>query len=619
MKWLFSLLVMISVCAEAAVIDYPGIGPLNEVIQETLSELPTDFLDSVKTKVKIQEIPFRTDHLLENADLCRINESVKFGYTKKYDIFVSSKLVVLAKDNLNAFDCGHKTFRNLLKAVLIHELTHVKDNQEKISLDPDFQRIVGMKRVTLNSRKKLLNQNTISSPDAYEFKNLEEALAVNTEFLVLDSEFECRKPATANFLSKRLNFPLRGRCQKNHKIIVQSAFLEDNYRLPVSIDPRRIYQIHYLFAGKGRALMSRWGHAMFRLVICAPLRKTPGPACLDDVSHHLVLSYRAYMSDIKMSYAKGVMGGYPSQLFILRYLEVQQEYTKFELRDMYSIPLKMSSVQKIDFIDLTLERYWTYQGKYYFLDNNCGTETVKHLEVALSPDEEKLIGSITPLKIYNDIIKNSQELSDENLRHLSKQELIEKRILVQSMANSLNESYQFLRGYMPSFREPSLHKFMKKTKASLRLADYENFIKGAQNVDPELRKQVSIKMIHVERYLANKFLQGVPKKAIELMNKDEELKQEVMKMGQSFKLLSLQPWEVIKGKYGIPLNDEFEHQYPLFLNKYQEETRLTVESQMNNLQEILGKRYFENELNELEDLKKIKRVSSDLINQLSKI
>ncbi len=81
-----------------------------------------------------------------------------------------------------------------------------------------------MKKVQGSSKKKVMNQNTAASPDAYEFENLEESLAVNVEFLVLDDEFECRKPATANFLSKRLGIPLKGSCQKNYKVMVQSAF-----------------------------------------------------------------------------------------------------------------------------------------------------------------------------------------------------------------------------------------------------------------------------------------------------------------------------------------------------------------------------------------------------------
>lgn len=619
MKLAVVAFMMYSAVSNAAILEYKNSGHLNAVIEDVLSSLPAQYLNSVNKKITINEVPFKTDALFSSEDLCNINEGVKFGLTKKNAITISARLVELSEKNASTFNCGHKTFTQMLKAVLIHELTHVKDNQEKISIDPDFQRIVGMKKVQKSSKKKLMNQNAGSSPDSYEFENLEESLAVNTEYLVLDPEFECRKPATANLLSKRLGIPLKGDCQKNYKVMAQSAFLEDNYQLPVSIDPKRIYQIHYLFAGKGQALMSRWGHAMFRLVVCAPFRKVAGPECMDDVSHHLALSYRAYMSDINISYAKGMFGKYPSQLFIMRFLEVQQEYTKFELRDLYSAPLKMTASQKQDFLDLTLERFWTYQGKYYFIDNNCGTETAKHLAVALSDDESKLISSITPLKIYNDIIKHGNDLTDGDLNGHDRASMVKKKYLVESMFEDLNSNYQFLKNYIPSFSEKNFKKFLTKTKAGQRLIDYENFMHSSESMNVAERKQAAMKLIYLERYLASRFLMEVPKKAIQKMNKDEGLKAEVMKMGESLKTLNIQPWQVVTSRYGVPTAPEFEIQFPKFINKRQSEIKMSIDSQMANLQNILGKKHFENELNEIEELKKIKALTVELINQVNNL
>lgn len=619
MKWALIGLALMSSLSQAAIIEYKSSGFLKGEIEAVLDVLPPQYLSSVNKQISIDEIQLKSDSLFVSEDLCKINEGVKFGVTKKNKISISARLVQLAQTNTSEFNCGHKTFRNMLRAVIIHELTHVKDNAEKISLTPDFQRIVGMKKVQGSSKKHLMNQNRVSSPDAYEFENLEESLAVNTEYLVLDPEFECRKPATANFLSKKLGIKLPGTCQKNYKVLAQSAFVEDNYQLSVNINPNRIYQIHYLFAGKGQALMSRWGHAMFRLVVCAPFRKTVGPECLEDVSHHLALSYRAYMSDINISYSKGMFGHYPSQLFIMRYLEVQQEYTKFDLRDLYSIPLKMTADQKKDFLDLTLERFWTYQGRYYFLDNNCGTETVKHLAVALSDDESKLIGSITPLRIFNDIVKHGNDLTDGNLDGMSRENMVKGKFVVESMFSELNTNYQFLRNHIDSFKEKDFKKFLGKTSAATRLEDYQKFADASINMNPEERKQIVIKLVYLERYLASRFLMEVPKKAIQQMNKNEDLKKEVMNMGQSLKSLSIQPWEVVNAKYGVPTAPEFEIQYPKFVSKRQGDIKMSIDSQMANLQSILGKKYFEKELNELEELKKIKKLTSELVNQVSNI
>jgi hypothetical protein len=616
---LFALgFLIISAIAHGAVVEFKGSSTLQDAGPEALKVLPEGFLQSVKGTVTVEEVALKSDQNFTSEDLCAIDEGVKFGITKKKHISISKKLIELARTNQTNFPCGHGSFRALLKAVLIHELTHIKDNQEKISLDPDFQRIVGMKRVQRNSKKTLMSRNSETSPDAYEFHNLEESLAVNTEYLVLDPEFECRKPATAKFLSKRLGIPLKNECEKNEKVMVQSAFLEDNYQLPVSIAPDRIYEIHYLFAGKGEALMSRWGHAMFRLVVCAPFRRTAGPECLNDVSHHVVISYRAFISEDSVNYRKGAMGGYPSQLFILRYLEVQQEYTKFELRDLYSVPLNMTAEQKRDFLDLTIERYWTYQGKYYFIDNNCGTEAVKHLAVALNDDESDLISSITPSRIYRDIIRKGNELSSVDLSKASRDEMIQNRHLIPSMFDELNESYQFLKRYLP-FKEKKLLKYVEKTSARKRYQDYEKLITESASMDPLERKQIALKLVHLERFLGNRYLMNLPKKILSLMNKDPLLKDEVLRMRQSLKFLSTQPWEVIDAKYGAPVVSEFDQQFTEFISNRNAVMKDSLETQMHHLQQILGQKYFEKELSEIEELKRIKTLTSIFILEVNGI
>ncbi|WP_408098927.1 DUF4105 domain-containing protein [Peredibacter sp. HCB2-198] len=610
-------LVLFASLAQAGKIEIKGSDFFKREVEESLRLLPSNYLDAVHKKVTIEEEALKSDQYFTD-NLCKLGEKVKFGYTLRHSVAISSRLVELAQSNTDSFECAHGSFREMLRATIIHELTHVKDNAEKISSDADFQRIVGMKRVNSRSKKKVMNSNAVTSPDPYEFVNLEESLGVNVEYLVLDSEFECRKPATANYLSKKLNIPLKGECQKNYKVLAQSAFLEDNYQLSTSIDPKRIYQIHYLFAGKGQALMSRWGHAMFRLIVCAPHRKTVGPECMNDVSHHLALSYRAYMADMNLNYYKGMFGGYPSQLFIMRFLEIQQEYTKFELRELYSVPLKMTEVQKKDFIDITLERYWTYQGKYYFFDNNCGTETKKHLAVALDEEQADLISSITPLKIYNDIVKHESDLSDGHIQGLTKEQMIEKRYLIPSMFQDFNSSYQFLRPYMSSFKEADFNKFLKKTNARTRLMDLEKFKDEFLGMtDENLKKQIAMKLSHLERYLTSRYMMAIPKKAMEKMDKDEELKNEVMKMGQSLKELSVQPWNVVDSAYGVPTTEEFEDLYPKFIESRKSAVEMSLDQQMENLESLLGRSYFTKELAEMEDMKKIKLLTNEFVQNVN--
>ncbi len=618
MKLILALMIsFLATLAGAATISSEGSPTLREALAEVQGLLPSGYLDRVSGAVTVRELALNTDVHFRTEDLCQIEEGVEFGYARRRSITISKRLIELAATNTRTFSCGHRTFRKMLLAVLIHEITHVKDNAERISTDPDFQRIVGMKRVQSNSRRAVMNRNAATSADPYEFKNLAESLAVNAEYVVLDPEFECRKPATARFLSRRLSVPLRGECRKSYRVLSQSAFPEDNYSVSVSIDPSRIYQVHYLFAGQGQSIMSRWGHAMFRLVICAPERTRVGPECLDDVSHHLALTYRANVTDPNLNYARGVFGGYPSQLFIMRYLEVQQEYTKLDLRDIFSVPLRLSRTELAEFVDVTLERYWTYQGRYYFIDNNCATEAAKHLAIALPDAQSRLIGSITPLKIYNDIIRHSAELSDGSLRGLDRDQLRQRGILVESMFPRLNETYQYLKPHMPSFSESSLQRFLRKTSAVDRLRDYEAFAGAVQELSSALRKEAALRLSFFERYLAGRFMQELPRRAMEKVERDDALRRELSNLGEGLRLLTLQPWEVVDARYGAPTEEEVESQFTRFLEARRTQVRTSTERQLSQLQSILEKPHFEAELAEIEALRKTRKLTSDLIIQVN--
>ncbi len=149
----------------------------------------------------------------------------------------------------------------------------------------------------------------------------------------------------------------------------------------LDLDPARVYAIDYLFAEGNDAPMSRWGHAMLRLVICAPGR-APGPDCRLDLSYHRVLSFRAFVDDVQISTWRGLTGGYPSRLFVLPLEQVIDDYTQVQLRALSSLPLALDRHG----IDAVLERaarlHWSYDGRYAFISNNCAVETWKLLRDA---------------------------------------------------------------------------------------------------------------------------------------------------------------------------------------------------------------------------------------------
>src|SRR6185312_15228956 len=106
------------------------------------------------------------------------------------------------------------------------------------------------------------------------FASLEESFAVNMEYFLLDPEFACRRPSEFEYLRDYFGFdpyPSRS-CKLNTKLRLSAASADDPSGGQIDLDPSRIYQVHFLLAGAGQAFDSAFGHAMFRLIVCAPTR-----------------------------------------------------------------------------------------------------------------------------------------------------------------------------------------------------------------------------------------------------------------------------------------------------------------------------------------------------------
>lgn len=363
--------------------------------------------------------------------------------------------------------------------------------------------------------------------------------------------------------------------------------------------------------------MSRWGHAMFRLVVCAPTRKVPGPECIRDVSHHVVLSYRASMNDIEINYAKGLFGGYSSQMFVFRFLEVVQEYTKHELRDLYSVPLKLNAEEKREFLDLALERFWTYEGEYFFLNNNCGTEAVKHLGTALGDEEAKLLGSLTPLKIFKDIKKHQERLSERTL-DLSRNDLVKEGVLTESFYDSINDTFQYLKPHFAVFEFKNLDSFLKKSKARDRYDDYRSFFQTTAPENSQEIKQILLKAVFLERYIAGRFMKDFLDRVMDKIHQDKELKTRASELAREIPSLTLKPWDVVKSSYGVPSLEEM-NQFSEFNQMREREVSAVIEDQVVKIHALFSQKDFQREFEELEALKQVKALLVEKIQRLTKL
>ncbi len=286
-------------------------------------------------------------------------------------------------------------------AALIHELAHVHDRTLRRPLSGDRRLLdvagwqVSPARLGL---RRPSNAFTDRSPDPYEHERPSEFVAVNLEHFLLDPAYACRRPAMHRYLADHFGWaPSRLPCADG-LVFLQSpgSVAAGAGRSPVlSIDPTRVHAVEYLLAEANEQPMSRWGHVMLRLVICAPGR-APGPDCRLDLQHHQVLSFRAFVDDLQLSSWRGLTGSYPSRLFVLPLQQVVDEYTKVELRGLQSIPLELTVEEIAALLERAAQLHWNYDGRYAFISNNCAVETYRLLHDAVPRLAALRLGSITP-------------------------------------------------------------------------------------------------------------------------------------------------------------------------------------------------------------------------------
>lgn len=327
----------------------------------------------------------------------------------------------------------HGTVRQEMLATLVHEIAHLYDrarlwsvvdhrqlafcSQRASSLglvglpdrcrgqterrftlsdDPRLLDLAGWpQRVGQRGERELANAQEARSPDTYELTSPLEFIAVNLEYFLLDPSYACRRPLLHRYFREHFGWqPTHVQACASGLPILNAG--HDFGRNPlVTLDPERVYEVDYLFAEANDAWVSRWGHSMLRLVICAPGRPR-GADCRLDLDHHLVLSFRAFVGDVQLSSWDGLTGVYPSRLFVLPLGQVIDEYTKVELRSLASIPLNLRREEIETLVTRSAEVHWSYDGDYYFLSNNCAVETLKLLRSGTARPELTALDSILP-------------------------------------------------------------------------------------------------------------------------------------------------------------------------------------------------------------------------------
>jgi len=339
------------------------------LLDATLPKLPPAWSAAIETPLTLQwrdDLPeqvhgrAQTRHLLLNKALLR---------------------AWMAQPAAGAADGGADPARRPAVAALLHELAHFYDRSAagRLSSDPRLLDLAGWQvspmRLGLRMGRNAFSER---SPDLYELESPTEFVAVNLEHFLLDPDYACRRPALARYFAQRLAWspPATATACAPGLAYLQDPLADEAALL--QLDPARVYAIDYLLAEGNAQPMSHWGHSMLRLVICAPGR-APGPDCRLDLAYHKVLSFRAFVDDVQISNMRGLVGSYPSRLFVLPLRQVVDDYTQVQLRGLQSIPLRLSADERVALLERAAQLHWSYDGRYYFLSNNCAVETYKLL------------------------------------------------------------------------------------------------------------------------------------------------------------------------------------------------------------------------------------------------
>nr|WP_282446030.1 DUF4105 domain-containing protein [Pseudomonas sp. EYE_354] len=393
------------------------------LLDEAMRALPPRFVEQLDRRIDVGW----TDKMPDNA----------YGQASLVsELDLNSNLLASLTDGSAATqktNRPHGTVRREMLATVLHELTHIYDRArlwpadersliQRCSRQNSITGLIGLpdqcrgqndRRFTLSDDPRLLdlagwpqyvgrrgereqhNRQVVRSPDIYETTSPLEFVAVNMEYFLLDPSYACRRPALFRYYQQHFGWapPEQDACAKAYPFLNAG---NDFAKTPLGhVDPERVYEIDYLLAEANQNLVSRWGHSMLRLVICAPGRPR-GPDCRLDLDQHLVLSYRAFVGDVQLSSWDGLVGKYPSRLFVLPLAQVIDEYTKTELRGLASVPLKLSRQEINDTVEHAAEMHWSYDGNYYFLSNNCAVESLKLLRSGSGNPQLTGLDNITP-------------------------------------------------------------------------------------------------------------------------------------------------------------------------------------------------------------------------------
>ncbi|MFN9068652.1 MAG: DUF4105 domain-containing protein, partial [Bdellovibrionales bacterium] len=351
---LMFFMIMILASSSFAMSSFLRIDSKNDQLHKLVSDLESQLLPLlIKTNLQYR-IDFKANSETSMAQICdykKINFDNLVNSTKRGSIITISlpKIFDLVLSGQVILPCPNFDTEKLIKSIIIGEfiksyddrnffsnkdhlnlnqceLTHQNPQicltelglEKSISTRPEFLSLLW------RSQRQKQNQLLERAIHPLELTDPQAALKLNFSEYILNPEYSCRRPSLNHFFNQHFELS-----QKNQNCGKFKFYLDTSESLrerTLEIHPSQIYRIDYFLADKGTGMSSRWGHSMLRIIICSPSRKVPGPECLNDVTHHLVASFRAAVTDISIDTLKGLFGSYASRMYLIPLIHIQNEY-----------------------------------------------------------------------------------------------------------------------------------------------------------------------------------------------------------------------------------------------------------------------------------------------------
>jgi hypothetical protein len=432
-------------------------GGLNDLeqkfVQDTLSLLPAKMQKVIKRKkvsVKFRDLNKKFDNELPNP--CE-SKGFVYGRYKLGRITLDKRFKQAIKNGdsaVNEFPCKHKTYYKMAQATLLHEFSHAYDNKflwvKRASNDKSlrafgFWDVEGIKNKNFNTYHK-------RSPDEYEYSKRKEYFAVNFEYFMLDKDYKCRRPNLYNYYTEELGITPH----KSHQCEINRTvnFTTDYGVKSAVLNANLVKEVQFLFAAEGPAMFSKWGHSMFKLVVCKNETDTL-EQCRRNSKDHVVLSFLAYINETGINAVKGIMGKYPSRMLVSDIASIKRQYTRTEFRSLKSLPLKFNKEQRQRFLNHVLRVYWEYAGRYFFFSNNCADEAYKLVQAAIDERKTYKEDIVTPLGLYKRLLKKGLT-SEEVLK--DEKNAVAQGFFYPSFGDKLNIVYEKVKKNFPSMEWP---------------------------------------------------------------------------------------------------------------------------------------------------------------------